>query len=80
MPPADEAYFISVWQDGIETAEIGSQFGIPPSTLSSHAHTLVRPNKIQSRPKGGASPGSTPRGGIAHPQQCRDQCNPSTPL
>jgi hypothetical protein len=29
MTPADEAHFIALWQQGLETAEIALRMGIP---------------------------------------------------
>jgi DNA-binding transcriptional MocR family regulator len=56
MTPADEARFIALWQQGLETAAIAQALGIPRGTVSSRAQTLVRQGKIQPRPRGGAYP------------------------
>jgi hypothetical protein len=56
MTPADEALFIQLWQQGVDSAAIGQQLGIPRGTVSSRAATLVRQGKIQPRPRGGAYP------------------------
>jgi hypothetical protein len=56
MTPADEATFITLWQQGLETAAIAQALGIPRGTVSSRAHTLARQGKIQARPRGGAYP------------------------
>jgi DNA-binding Lrp family transcriptional regulator len=46
-----EPDFIELWQQGIETAEIAQQLGIPPGTVQSRAHALRQQGKIQARPK-----------------------------
>jgi hypothetical protein len=56
MTPADEARFIELWTQGLESAAIGRQLGIPRGTVASRASTLVRQGKIQPRPRGGAYP------------------------
>ena len=56
MTPADEAKFIQLWPQGLETTAIAQRLGIPRGTMASRAHTLVRQGKIQSRPRGGAYP------------------------
>jgi hypothetical protein len=56
MTPADEARFIQLWTQGVDSATIGQQLGIPRGTVSSRAATLVRQGKIQPRPRGGAYP------------------------
>jgi hypothetical protein len=56
MTPADEALFIQLWNQGLDSAAIGQQLGIPRGTVSSRAATLVRQGKIQPRPRGGAYP------------------------
>jgi hypothetical protein len=56
MTSADEARFIQLWQQGVDSAAIGRQLGIPRGTVSSRAATLVRQGKIQPRPRGGAYP------------------------
>jgi hypothetical protein len=53
---ADEARFIQLWQQGVDSATIGQSLGIPHGTVSSRAATLVRQGKIQPRPRGGAYP------------------------
>jgi hypothetical protein len=40
MTPADEATFIALWQQGMETATIACRLGIPHSRIASRAHTL----------------------------------------
>jgi GcrA cell cycle regulator len=56
MTPADEARFIQLWTQGVDSAEIGRQLGIPRGTVSSRAKRLVAQGKIQPRPRGGAYP------------------------
>jgi hypothetical protein len=56
MTPTEEVRFIELWQQGLESAEIARQLGIPRGTVSSRAATLVRQGKIQPRPRGGAYP------------------------
>jgi hypothetical protein len=56
MTPADEARFIALWSQGIDTAAMAQPLGIPRGTVSSRASTLVRQGKIQPRPRGGAYP------------------------
>jgi hypothetical protein len=56
MTPADEARFIELWQQGVDSATIGQQLGIPRGTVGSRAATLVRQGKISPRPRGGAYP------------------------
>jgi hypothetical protein len=53
MTPAEEAGFIALWQQGLETAAIAAQLGIPPGTARSRAYALQQQGKIQPRPKGG---------------------------
>lgn len=56
MTPTEEVRFIELWQQGLESAEIARQLGIPRGTVSSRAATLVRQGKIQPRPRGGVYP------------------------
>jgi hypothetical protein len=56
MTPADEATFIALWNEGLESAEIGRQLCIPRGTVSSRAKRLVAQGKIQPRQRGGAYP------------------------
>jgi hypothetical protein len=53
MTPADEVTFITLWQQGLETAAIARRLGIPPGTARSRAYTLQQQGKIQPRPRGG---------------------------
>jgi hypothetical protein len=45
MTPTEEVRFIELWQQGLESAEIARQLGIPRGTVSSRAATLVRPGE-----------------------------------
>jgi hypothetical protein len=56
MTPADEAEFIALWTQGLETATIAQRLGIPKGTVQSRAHRLQQRGLIQSRPRGGAYP------------------------
>jgi hypothetical protein len=56
MTPTDEATFIALWTQGVDTWEISRQLGIPRGTVSSRAKRLVEQGKIQPRPRGGAYP------------------------
>jgi DNA-directed RNA polymerase specialized sigma24 family protein len=40
MTPDAEAHFIALWPQGLETAAIAAQLGIPRGTVSSRAHRL----------------------------------------
>jgi hypothetical protein len=53
MTPTDEARFIELWQQGLETVAIAQRLGIPPGTARSRAYTLQQQGKIQPRPRGG---------------------------
>ena len=48
----DEATFIELWNEGVDTADMAQRPGIPRSTVASRAHTLVRQGKIAPRPRG----------------------------
>jgi hypothetical protein len=56
MTPADEAEFIQLWQQGLETMAIAQRLGVPRGTVAPRAHTLVCQGKIQPRPMSGAYP------------------------
>jgi len=53
MPPADEATFITLWQQGVSQQELATRLGVPVGTIKSRASALARQGKIQARPKGG---------------------------
>ncbi len=53
MAPTDEARFIALWQQGLDTAEIARQLDIPRGTVFSRANRLQQQGKIQPRPRGG---------------------------
>ena len=40
MTPDDEATFITLWQQGLETSVIAQRLGIPKGTVQSQAHRL----------------------------------------
>ena len=42
MPPADEATFIQLWQQGLSQDPMARPLGIPRGTVSSRASTLMR--------------------------------------
>ena len=72
MTPADEARFLTLWQQGRSHETMAQQLGIPVGTVKSRAHALQRQGKIQPRPRGGqralataVHPG-TPSGGEGH--------------
>jgi hypothetical protein len=56
MTPADDARFIALWQQGLETAAIAQALGIKATTAQSRAHRLQQRGLIQPRPRGGAYP------------------------
>ena len=56
MTPADEAAFIQLWNEGLETAAIAARLGITAATVQSRAHRLQQRGLIQPRPRGGAYP------------------------
>ena len=53
MTPADEATFIALWSQGLPTAAMAQQLGIPVGTVKSRAHTLAHAGKLTPRPRGG---------------------------
>jgi DNA-binding transcriptional MocR family regulator len=56
MTPADEATFITLWQQGVSQQELAVRLGVPVGTIKSRASVLARQGKIQARPRGGAYP------------------------
>jgi DNA-directed RNA polymerase specialized sigma24 family protein len=40
MTPTDEAEFIALWTQGLETTVIAQRLGIPKGTVQSRAHRL----------------------------------------
>jgi hypothetical protein len=57
MTPADEeARFIELWKQGVETAEIARQLGLKVTTAQSRARRLQERGLIQPRPRGGNYP------------------------
>jgi hypothetical protein len=75
MTPADEATFIALWTEGLTTAAIAQQLGIPVGTVKSRAHTLAHAGKLTPRPRGGvrqqgkAQPEAEDRPSTVHPLQ-----------
>src|SRR5262245_51147059 len=56
MTPAEEAGFITLWQAGVDMADIAQRLGIPLGTVKSRAYRLRQRGLIQARPRGGAYP------------------------
>ena len=56
MTPADEATFIELWQQGLETAAIAQRLGIKATTAQSRAYRLQQRGLISPRPRGGNYP------------------------
>jgi DNA-directed RNA polymerase specialized sigma24 family protein len=54
MTPAEEAEFITLWQQGASYRELAAALGCPLGTVASRAAALVEQGKIQPRPRGGA--------------------------
>jgi hypothetical protein len=71
MTPDDEAEFIALWQQGLETAVIADaqHLGIPRGTVQARAHRLQQRGLIQPRPKGGPIRVSGPTPGSPTPGQ-----------
>jgi hypothetical protein len=66
MTPAEaEAEFITLWQQGLETAAIAAQLGIKATTAQSRAHLLQQRGLIQPRPRGGNHPTQPRRAALA---------------
>jgi hypothetical protein len=49
----DESTFITLWNHGLETAEIARCLGIKETMAQSRAYRLQQRGLIQSRPRGG---------------------------
>jgi DNA-binding transcriptional MocR family regulator len=56
MTPADEALFVTLWQQGVSYRELAAALGCPLGTVASRSAALVAQGKIQPRPRGGAYP------------------------
>ena len=56
MTPTEEATFTALWAEGLTTAAIAQQLGIPVGTVKSRAHTLAHAGKLTPRPRGGVYP------------------------
>jgi hypothetical protein len=74
MTPADEeAHFIELWNQSVETAEIARQLGLKATTAQSRARRLQERGLIQPRPRGGNYPSLRQRereeGGARVPEQ-----------
>jgi hypothetical protein len=54
MTPADEAHFITLWNEGASYRELAQALGCPLGTVASRSAALVAQGKIQPRPRGGA--------------------------
>jgi hypothetical protein len=55
-PAEEEAPFIALWNEGLETAAIAAGLGIKATTAQSRSHRLQQRGLIQSRPRGGNYP------------------------
>jgi hypothetical protein len=76
MTPEDEAHFITLWQQGMDTAAIAAALGIPAGTARSRAYTLQQQGRSSLAP--GEARGLTVRG--RHDRRAdQDQCRASTP-
>jgi hypothetical protein len=64
MTPADEATFITLWQQGASYRELAHALGVPLGTVASRA--LAAQGKIQPRPRGGAHPRPRPQARHEH--------------
>jgi DNA-directed RNA polymerase specialized sigma24 family protein len=61
MTPAEEATFITLWEQGASYRELAAALGCPLGTVGSRAQALVRQGKIQLRPRGWSVRGSSIR-------------------
>jgi hypothetical protein len=57
MTPADEAQFITLWQQGALQAAIAQALGIPPGMVESRAHALIGVRSTNGGPGGPVSIG-----------------------
>ena len=55
MTPAEEARFITLWQQGLSHDALAQQLGIPVGTVKSRAHALQQRGLIQARPRRGGA-------------------------
>jgi hypothetical protein len=76
MTPAEEARFITLWQEGLTCPEIAYRLGIPAGTARSRAYTLQQQGKIAGRPQGGRRVPARPERTPAPPAP---QVPPATP-
>jgi DNA-binding transcriptional MocR family regulator len=71
MTPADEAHFITLWQQGASYRELAAALGCPLGTVASRSAALVAQGKIQPRPRGGAY--------ASRRAKARPESSPATP-
>jgi DNA-binding transcriptional MocR family regulator len=71
MTPAEEATFITLWEQGASYRELAAALGCPLGTVGSRAQALVRQGRITPRPRGGAYP--------SRRAQARQEDPPATP-
>jgi hypothetical protein len=72
MTPAEaDAQFITLWEQGLETAIIAERLGIKATTAQSRAHRLQQKGLIEPRPRGGDYP--------SRRAQARPEDPPATP-
>jgi DNA-binding transcriptional MocR family regulator len=72
MTPADEARFIQLWQQGASYRALAQALGCAEGTVGSRAYALVRQEKIQPRPRGGAHPRQRTPTPVQRPVQTPD--------
>jgi DNA-directed RNA polymerase specialized sigma24 family protein len=53
MTPADEAHFITLWNEGASYRELAQALGCSLGTVASRSAALAAQGKIQPRPRGG---------------------------
>jgi hypothetical protein len=54
MTPADEARFVTMWEQGASYRELAAAFGCPLGTVASRAAALAAQGRITPRPRGGS--------------------------
>jgi DNA-binding transcriptional MocR family regulator len=67
MTPADEALFVTLWQQGVSYRELAAALGCPLGTVASRSAALVAQGKIQPRPRGALTLADVPRPGRRTP-------------
>jgi transposase len=55
-PAEEEARFIELWNQGVETSEIARQLGLKATTAQSRARRLQERGLILPQPRGGGYP------------------------